>query len=44
MVSCKSHEVCPAYTKIEKTKTVESSDAPSLDKNENFTKLTWKIH
>ena len=25
---------------IEKTKTVESSDTPSLDKNENFTKLT----
>jgi len=25
---------------IEKTKTVESSDAPSIDKNENFTKLT----
>jgi len=27
---------------IEKTKTVESSDTPSLDKNENFTKLTRK--
>jgi len=27
---------------IEKTKTVESSDAPSIDKNENFTKLTRK--
>jgi len=27
---------------IEKTKTVESSDAPSLDKNENLTKLTRK--
>jgi len=27
---------------IEKTKTVESSDAPSLDKNENFAKLTRK--
>ena len=27
---------------IEKSKTVESSDTPSLDKNENFTKLTRK--
>jgi len=27
---------------IEKTKTVESSDTPSLDKNENLTKLTRK--
>jgi len=27
---------------IEKTKTVESSDTPSIDKNENFTKLTRK--
>jgi len=27
---------------IEKTKTVESSDTPSLDKNESFTKLTRK--
>jgi len=27
---------------IEKTKTVESSDTPSLDKNENFAKLTRK--
>ena len=27
---------------IEKTKTVESSDTPSLDKKENFTKLTRK--
>ena len=27
---------------VEKTKTVESSDTPSLDKNENFTKLTRK--
>ena len=27
---------------IEKTKVVESSDTPSLDKNENFTKLTRK--
>ena len=27
---------------IEKTKTFESSDTPSLDKNENFTKLTRK--
>ena len=27
---------------IEKTKTVENSDTPSLDKNENFTKLTRK--
>ena len=27
---------------IEKTKPVESSDTPSLDKNENFTKLTRK--
>ena len=27
---------------IEKTKVIESSDTPSLDKNENFTKLTRK--
>ena len=27
---------------IKKTKTVESSDTPSIDKNENFTKLTRK--
>ena len=25
---------------IKKTKTIESSDTPSIDKNENFTKLT----
>ena len=27
---------------VEKTKIVESSDAPALDQNENFSKLTRK--
>ncbi len=38
-------EIDPSKIKkdtIEKTKTVESSDTPSLDKNENFAKLTRK--